>query len=221
MPTLLATAPLPGAPSPTLAPDGVSLPRLAALGGRTALHTVDGPVSYADLAARAADVVGLLPAGRSLVHVRASATVATVAQLVAARAAGHVVLLSAPGRPARSLAEAYDPDVVLAAEGVDVLRTTSAHDLHPELALLMSTSGSTGSPKLVRLSQRNLLANTAQVRAALGVRPTTTSRPSPCRSATATASPSCCRTSTPARPSSSRTAPSSTTASGSRRARPA
>ncbi|MBT9254455.1 non-ribosomal peptide synthetase [Phycicoccus sp. MAQZ13P-2] len=171
MPTLLATAPLPGAPSPTLAPDGVSLTRLAALGGRTALHTADGPVSYADLAARAADVVGLLPSGRSLVHVRASATVATVVQLVAARAAGHVVLLSAPGRPARSLAEAYDPDAVLAAEGVDVLRTTSAHDLHPELALLMSTSGSTGSPKLVRLSQRNLLANTAQVRAALGVRP--------------------------------------------------
>ncbi len=35
----------------------------------------------------------------------------------------------------------------------------SAHRLHPDLALLMSTSGSTGSPKLVRLSRCNLVAN--------------------------------------------------------------
>ncbi|QKE86035.1 AMP-binding protein [Arthrobacter sp. NEB 688] len=168
---MLATAPLPGTSSPTLSPDGVDLGRMAALGGRTALHTAEGALSYADLAARAAEVVALLPRGRSLVHVRASSTVASVAQLVAARAAGHVVLLSAPGRPARALADAYDPDVVLGAGGVEVVRERSAHDLHPELALLMSTSGSTGSPKLVRLSQRNLVANTAQVRAALGVRP--------------------------------------------------
>jgi long-chain acyl-CoA synthetase len=32
-------------------------------------------------------------------------------------------------------------------------------DIHPNLALLLSTSGSTGSPKLVRLSLRNLQAN--------------------------------------------------------------
>ena len=31
--------------------------------------------------------------------------------------------------------------------------------LHPELALLLSTSGSTGSPKLVRLSDRNVSSN--------------------------------------------------------------
>ena len=32
-------------------------------------------------------------------------------------------------------------------------------EIHPELALLLTTSGSTGSPKLVRLSLRNLAAN--------------------------------------------------------------
>ena len=37
-------------------------------------------------------------------------------------------------------------------------------DLHPDLALLLSTSGSTGSPKLVRLSHDNLAANAAQHR---------------------------------------------------------
>lgn len=35
--------------------------------------------------------------------------------------------------------------------------------LHTELALLLSTSGSTGSPKLVRLSHANLVANAASI----------------------------------------------------------
>lgn len=34
---------------------------------------------------------------------------------------------------------------------------------HPDLALLLSTSGSTGSPKLVRLSYENLLSNTMSI----------------------------------------------------------
>ena len=33
----------------------------------------------------------------------------------------------------------------------------TARELHPDLALLLSTSGSTGAPKLVRLSHRNLV----------------------------------------------------------------
>ncbi len=37
------------------------------------------------------------------------------------------------------------------------------HKIHPELTLLISTSGSTGSPKLVRLSWRNLESNAQQI----------------------------------------------------------
>ncbi|MCI8649773.1 MAG: AMP-binding protein [Anaerotruncus sp.] len=45
-------------------------------------------------------------------------------------------------------------------EGYTLLHTTaSAISLHPELALLLTTSGSTGSPKLVRQSLRNIHAN--------------------------------------------------------------
>ena len=36
-------------------------------------------------------------------------------------------------------------------------------ELHPELALLLTTSGSTGSPKLVRLSRKNLESNAASI----------------------------------------------------------
>ena len=42
------------------------------------------------------------------------------------------------------------------ATGIHERRQGSAHRLHPDLALLLSTSGSTGSPKLVRLSRCNL-----------------------------------------------------------------
>jgi len=33
------------------------------------------------------------------------------------------------------------------------------HVVHPDLAVLLSTSGSTGSPKLVRLSRKNVTSN--------------------------------------------------------------
>lgn len=47
-----------------------------------------------------------------------------------------------------------------AAEGYVLLHTGFAsYPVHPELALLLTTSGSTGSPKLVRQSMRNLLSN--------------------------------------------------------------
>ena len=44
-------------------------------------------------------------------------------------------------------------------------------DLYPELALLLATSGSTGSPKLVRLSLRNLAANAHSIERYLRLTP--------------------------------------------------
>jgi acyl-CoA synthetase (AMP-forming)/AMP-acid ligase II len=43
--------------------------------------------------------------------------------------------------------------------------------LHPHLALLLTTSGSTGSPKLVRLTARNLAANATAIATYLGLGP--------------------------------------------------
>lgn len=43
------------------------------------------------------------------------------------------------------------------------------YPLHGDLALLMTTSGSTGSPKFVRLSSENLRANTASILEYLGI----------------------------------------------------
>lgn len=53
----------------------------------------------------------------------------------------------------------------------DLLRRTGGPSLplHPDLSLLLSTSGSTGSPKLVRLSPQNVLANANAIRKALAI----------------------------------------------------
>jgi len=70
--------------------------------------------------------------------------------------------------------------VVHSYEGYSLLRTGYSEDvaLHPDLGLLLTTSGSTGSPKLVRQSYRNIEANTNSIIEYLGIvstdRPITT-----------------------------------------------
>ncbi|MEV4637728.1 AMP-binding protein [Actinoplanes sp. NPDC049548] len=49
------------------------------------------------------------------------------------------------------------------------IRRTPAAEPHPELALLLTTSGSTGNPKLVRLSRAAVLANAAAIGESLGI----------------------------------------------------
>ncbi|MGW4823116.1 AMP-binding protein [Streptomyces sp. NPDC004227] len=165
-----------GVPLP-VRPDGVPFAReLAAYGDRLALITPEGELSYRELAERvAATAERLGPVRRLVLLAGANRTDALVTHL-AALSAGHPVLL-VPGdneSTIRSLTQAYAPDVVAGpdADGVWTLheqRRESVHTLHPDLALLLSTSGSTGSPKLVRLSQENLQANAESIATYLGI----------------------------------------------------
>jgi acyl-CoA synthetase (AMP-forming)/AMP-acid ligase II len=60
-------------------------------------------------------------------------------------------------------------DPLLLGEGMLLWKSADPHRyaVHPDLTLLISTSGSTGSPRLVRLSFRNLLSNAEQINLAL------------------------------------------------------
>ncbi|ORT57278.1 AMP-dependent synthetase [Streptomyces sp. CB03238] len=152
--------------------------RLAAFGDRPALLTRDGEVSYRDLADRVAQAARRLGPRRRLVLLAGANTVDALVTYLAALAAGHPVLL-VPGDNAeavRSLTDAYDPDVVAAPDRdggwtLHERRAGSVHTLHEDLALLLSTSGTTGSPKLVRLSHDNVQANAESIATYLGIRP--------------------------------------------------
>ncbi|MGW6727726.1 AMP-binding protein [Nocardia sp. NPDC055029] len=114
-------------------------------------------VTYAQLADRVAAFAARLGPARRLVALAAGNDIDSLVAYLGALDAGCVVLLT--GEFSGELAATYDPDVVVDHGRIVTERASSAHRLHPELALLLSTSGSTGSPKLVRLSARNLLAN--------------------------------------------------------------
>lgn len=137
---------------------------LADRGDRPALLSGDEVVSYADLAERVDAARRTLGADRRLVALEIEAAVEPIVVFLGALAGGHPVLLLAPSgaRDQPDLLARYRPDVVCTAASrwrVTAERGEPQHDLHPDLALLMSTSGSTGTPKLVRLSGENLDAN--------------------------------------------------------------
>ncbi|MEU4887925.1 MULTISPECIES: AMP-binding protein [Streptomyces] len=151
---------------------------LAVHGDRTALITAGGELSYRDLAARVSAAARRLGPRRRLVLLAGANTVDSLVAYLAALAGGHPLLLVPGGSPGtlRSMIGAYDPDVVIRpVDGrwpVEERHAAPAHELHPDLALLLSTSGSTGSPKLVRLSHGNLQSNAESIARYLDIRAT-------------------------------------------------
>ncbi len=165
MPPLLSAPPR-AVPRPVL--------DLATPGRRVAVRTPGGTVSYAELSQRVGDLAhDLLGSTRRLVLVEGSNRIESLVAYLAAIQHGHVALLVPDGRPDQreEIVAAYDPDVLLGAGPTgwtaSERRDGTAHDLHPDLALLLSTSGSTGSPKLVRLSHENLRSNALSIASAL------------------------------------------------------
>lgn len=79
-------------------------------------------------------------------------TVPAVARYLAALRLGRPVVL-------------LDPE----ADHADLIERFTTTEVHPDLALLLTTSGSTGNPKLVRLSADAVLANAEQIAEVLGI----------------------------------------------------
>ena len=125
----------------------------------------DTHLTHRELADRVAARARRWGPARRLVLVEGANTLDSLVAYLAAVQHGHVALVVPGGRDAQSgsTVRAYDPDIVCRADADDVRRAETAHDLHPDLALLLSTSGSTGSPKLVRLSRDNVASNAAAI----------------------------------------------------------
>ena len=152
---------------------------LARHGERTALVelTPEGPrtVTYAELDALVTEQAARLAGGRQLVTIALDRTVDAVVTYLAALAGGHVALVAqeGDGEGFRTLAATFAPTTtanrVDGAWLTDQAEQTTGHVLHADLAVLLSTSGSTGSPKLVRLSAENLQSNADAIVDALDI----------------------------------------------------
>lgn len=150
---------------------------LAGHGDRPAILTDNFTLTYRELADRVDALALRLGSQRRLVALSAANDVDSLVAYLAALIGGHPLILLPEDKPAalESLVAAYDPDVVLrSANGetqFEERRAGTRHNLHPDLALLLSTSGSTGSPKLVRLSAANLQANAESIADYLNIGP--------------------------------------------------
>ncbi|WP_416956398.1 AMP-binding protein [Nocardioides sp. T5] len=147
----------------------------ARFGTAPAVVAGDEVLTHADLARRVADRAATWGPARRLVLVEGANDLDSLVAYLAALQHGHVALVVPDGRPAErdATVAAYDPDIVCTSGARDdVRRTAGAHDLHPDLALLLSTSGTTGSPKLVRLSRDNVASNAAAIADYLDLTPT-------------------------------------------------
>lgn len=139
--------------------------RLECHGDRAAVLGRDLSLTYAELAQRVEAVAATYGGGRKLVMITGANDLAAIVGYLAALRGGHVAMLVAGDDEEHltDLVGTYDPDVVVRrVDGswhTEHRHAEAAHELHPELAVLLSTSGSTGSAKMVRLSHRNLQAN--------------------------------------------------------------
>ncbi|MEU6716286.1 AMP-binding protein [Nonomuraea sp. NPDC046802] len=125
--------------------------------------------------ARTADVLARLRPGPLLCGMRNN--LASVLRYLAAWRAGRAIALLDPDLPAGALADLsrrFRPAALLgfthAVDGSPPARH-EAPPPHPDLAVLLATSGSTGNPKLVRLSRQAVLANAHAIVEALSITP--------------------------------------------------
>ena len=141
------------------------VPPLASFGDAPALIIGPAIVTYADLVRRAEAFASGLGARRRLVAIEAALSGHAIAAYLGALQAGHaVILMPADDERARlAIEQRFAPDLsyrrVAGRWRLCEAAPASVEPLHPALALVLLTSGSTGQGKGVRLAGGALAAN--------------------------------------------------------------
>lgn len=145
---------------------------LADFGSQIALLDDTGKsLSYQDLTKKADILSEKIGSNKKFVVVKCKNNIKTIIAYIAALRGNHAVLMldsELDASLSEHLMTHYKPNILLdcSKEGDEIQFqniNSEKQDLHPYLALLLSTSGSTGSPKLVKLTQKNLQTNAASI----------------------------------------------------------
>lgn len=140
---------------------------------RAAIVTLHRTYTYCELNAAVRERESLIQANeKSLVLILCENRFEVLATYIAALRSGHAVMLVGADLEAElleNMIDAYQPKWIFGSkemnhyekqDGMLWRRTTAATvPIHPDLALLLSTSGTTGSRKFVRLSYKNIQSN--------------------------------------------------------------
>ena len=131
-----------------------------------ALINYDGlSVTYARLQELIDESISKLPPARSLVLLRAKNDLSSLVWYLACLQSNNPIILidaSLDKNLLKPLLDNYKPNLQIKGNCVEILNELNIN-LHDDLALLLSTSGSTGSPKLVRLSKSSVHANASSI----------------------------------------------------------
>jgi hypothetical protein len=134
------------APRPGATLTALTLQHLRSFGARPAVVARDRVIAYDELAARVADQIADYGTDQRHIEVIvARPDLDSVVKFLAALNIGNPVALA--------------PDATAAAQLEARFGDTTPDAIHPDLALLMSTSGTTGNSKLVRLSKTAVTSN--------------------------------------------------------------
>lgn len=134
-------------------------------------------LTYTELADRADALAADIGGPARLVIIEFGNVLECVVAYLACLRAEHPVILVEPGSTARdnrtsiTYGAASIFHLVDGAWRFDELDSALPVNPHPELCVLLSTSGTTGSPKLVRLSRANIQSNAASIAAYLQMTP--------------------------------------------------
>ncbi|HVO97878.1 MAG TPA: AMP-binding protein [Bryobacteraceae bacterium] len=145
--------------------------------------------TYQELGAQVRQIAQHLAGPRRLAFCFCRNDAATIANYLACLESGHPVALLDPAmalEAKQDLLALYQPELILASASDSCVPTgypvstcgtnqiwrakeSPGPPLNSELAVLLSTSGTTGSPRFVRLSARNIRSNAESIIAALGI----------------------------------------------------
>jgi acyl-coenzyme A synthetase/AMP-(fatty) acid ligase len=132
-------------------------------GGRVALcDETRREISYHELANAADAFAHRLGPERNLILIEATNSINTITALLGCLRARYPVILST-GNGLTRIIETFRPNILVEKMGEIRRVSEGLHDLHEDLAVMLSTSGSTGTAKLVRLSHEALHANAASI----------------------------------------------------------